>query len=134
MAKCKRCGSKIQTRHPDLAGVLCDTCRTLPKICTEQKQIGDRQPDKPTGYSQVYRNLTVGQIDKLQAKQAGRCAICDKIRFLVLDHDHKTNKARGYLCRGCNTKLAGIDDTNFMGRAREYLDNPPANKLQIKSE
>lgn len=129
MTKCKRCGNKIQTRHPDLAGVLCDTCRLLPKITSEQKQIGYGQPDKSAGYSQVYRNLTIGQIDKLQAKQAGRCAICNRIRFLVLDHDHKTGKARGYLCRGCNTKLAGIDDIDFMERAREYLDNPPANNL-----
>ena len=129
MAKCKRCGNKIQTRHPDLTGVLCDTCRANPLPATEQKQIGYGQSDKPAGYSQVYRNLTREQIQALRDKQQGKCAICHKIRFLVLDHDHKTNKARGYLCRGCNTKLAGLDDIDFMGRAREYLDNPPANNL-----
>lgn len=129
MRKCKVCGNKIQTKHPDLTGVLCDTCRALPKIASEKKQIGDKQPDKPAGYSQVYRNLTSKQIRALQDKQQGKCAICGKIRFLVLDHDHKTNKARGYLCRGCNTKLAGIDDIDFMGRATEYLKNPPANNL-----
>lgn len=129
MKKCRKCGKKIQTRHPNLAGVLCDTCRALPKISTTQKQIGDIKSDKSTGYSQVYRNLTIGQIEKLQEKQAKRCAICARIRFLVLDHDHKTNKARGYLCRGCNTKLAGLDDIDFMRRAKDYLDNPPADNL-----
>lgn len=57
------------------------------------------------------------------------CGICGQRRYLVLDHDHQTNKARGYLCRGCNAKLAGIDNMEFMRHAKEFLDNPPANKL-----
>lgn len=38
------------------------------------------------------------------------CAICGKHQskldnLLCIDHDHKTNKDRGLLCRGCNTRL-----------------------------
>ncbi len=55
----------------------------------------------------------------------GRCAICDRKQYLVLDHDHKTKRARGYICRGCNNRLAGLDDKKFMTAATRYLKNPP---------
>lgn len=55
----------------------------------------------------------------------GRCPLCGKKQYLVLDHNHKTKKARGYICRGCNNRLAGLDDEKFMTAATEYLKNPP---------
>lgn len=125
MALCKIC--KTNPACPD--GVLCPACREhrpAPVINHKHYQKTNKEP----GYSNVWRNLTAEQIQALRKKQAGKCAICNnRNKFLVLDHNHKTNKARGYLCRGCNTKLAGLDDVNFMGRAREYLDNPPAKNL-----
>lgn len=62
---------------------------------------------------------------KLQDK---RCALCGQRRFLVLDHDHTTNKARGYLCRSCIAKLSGLD--SFTHKATTYLQNPPANSVR----
>lgn len=40
----------------------------------------------------------------------------------VLDHDHKTNQFRGYICHNCN-KAIGIfqDDLDRIDRAKEYL-------------
>jgi hypothetical protein len=43
--------------------------------------------------------------------QGGKCAICGKdVDFwdgehVVLDHDHSTNRARGVLCKKCNTSV-----------------------------
>lgn len=44
-----------------------------------------------------------GQREFLREWHDGRCGICDKVKVLVLDHDHRTGLARGYLCIGCNT-------------------------------
>lgn len=127
MRKCKICDTNLPIGAD---GVMCITCRTvhrpdftkLPKIILTKER---------TGYAgNVWRyGLAIKQQAELYKQQGKRCAICSRIRFLVLDHDHKTNKARGYLCRGCNTKLSGFDNPVFAGRAREYLDNPPANNL-----
>jgi len=46
-----------------------------------------------------------------------------------LDHNHETNKARGYLCRSCNVRIAGIEDAVFSKQALKYLKNPPVKKL-----
>lgn len=124
--KCRVCGIKLSI---DADGVKCITCRSLPGTAPAKPEI-ILIKERAEYAGNVWRyGLTTQQQAELYQQQDKQCAICDRIRFLVLDHDHKTKKARGYLCRGCNTKLAGIDDIDFMGRARKYLDNPPANNL-----
>ncbi len=69
--------------------------------------------------------------DRLWFFQSGACAICKASpkRFHI-DHDHKTGKVRGLLCAKCNTTLErSLNDE----RARAYLDNPPAQRLKIKT-
>ena len=43
------------------------------------------------------------------------CPICSKVSIanltkIVLDHNHKTGKVRGYLCESCNTGIGRFDD------------------------
>ena len=56
------------------------------------------------------------------------CPICGKVSIpfvtanLVIDHNHKTGKARGYLCDSCNTGLGRFkDDIATIEKAVEYL-------------
>ncbi len=42
-------------------------------------------------------------------------------RRLAVDHNHKTGKVRGLLCRICNLKLHAIEDVGFAGKAQLYL-------------
>lgn len=54
--------------------------------------------------------------------QSGRCAICQKVDKLVVDHDHTTNAIRGLLCYGCNTALGLFqDNVDTLRRAISYL-------------
>lgn len=73
--------------------------------------------------------LSAKILQKLFIQQKYECAICRRKKTLVLDHDHKTNKARGYLCYTCNTRLSGLDNEKFKIAAEKYLKNPPAQKF-----
>lgn len=137
MRKCKTCENKL----PDNAeGVLCDTCRLTPKVAGTQDTIDVVEPyftakrlkEQETSWqdSQTTYDLLWPQVVELRKIQGGRCAICGRKLFLVLDHNHKTGQARGYLCRGCNTKLSGFDNPVFVAQATEYLKNPPANSVR----
>ena len=61
----------------------------------------------------------------LASIQHGLCGICNKelgSRPLV-DHNHKTKRVRGLLCRKCNTGLGQFDDSiNVLRRAIQYLE------------
>lgn len=67
---------------------------------------------------------------RLMNLQGGRCAICrrfPKTKRLVMDHDHKTDAARGLLCTRCNHDLLGAahDSIEILEAAVYYLRNPP---------
>lgn len=131
MRKCKICNTKLPV---DADGVLCITCRNSHRPATQTKKIITVK--ERAGYAgNVWRyGLTIKQQAKLYKQQHKRCGICNRILFLVLDHDHDTKQARGYLCRGCNTKLSGFDNPIFADKARKYLDNPPVKNLEKSQE
>jgi hypothetical protein len=50
------------------------------------------------------------------------CEICNKECNANLDHDHKTNKFRGWLCLQCNTSLGAVKDKiEILHKMIEYL-------------
>ena len=53
--------------------------------------------------------------------QKNKCAICERIKKLDVDHCHKTGRIRGLLCRSCNGRLAGLDNPEFFTKAMAYL-------------
>lgn len=71
------------------------------------------------GYMEIFR------------KQKGRCAICRKKPskkvmagngMLDVDHNHKTKKIRGLLCRSCNMALGSFrDNLKLFQAAARYL-------------
>jgi hypothetical protein len=64
----------------------------------------------------------------LFTEQNGRCALCLEPKELHIDHDHKTGRVRGLLCRDCNTSLGKLgDDVEGIRRVLAYLVN--ASKL-----
>lgn len=56
--------------------------------------------------------------------QNGLCAICEvniTDQKLCVDHNHKTGRIRGLLCRNCNLKLQIFEDEQFMNKAFTYI-------------
>ena len=66
--------------------------------------------------------LDEGGYAKMVIKQKEKCAICKRKRPLCVDHDHKTGKVRGLLCRDCNLGLGMFnDDPNLIKKAILFL-------------
>lgn len=57
-------------------------------------------------------------------KQQGKCEICDRKMIDWQksngDHNHKTGKARGLLCRSCNSALHMIENSILLKKALAY--------------
>lgn len=75
--------------------------------------------------------ISAQEYDRILKNQGGRCAICLNLTRtirLAVDHDHKTGRVRGLLCKRCNHDLlgAGHDDVEMLLRAIGYLLFPTA--------
>lgn len=77
--------------------------------------------------------LSVEKFDEMTKSQGGLCAICNLpsevydrrlrvVRSLMIDHCHKTGKARSLLCNHCNTGIGCFKDNPLLlSKAAEYL-------------
>ena len=66
-------------------------------------------------------DLSLKQYDEMCARQDGLCAICKSKKQLVIDHDHKTGRVRGLLCKGCNSGIGLMRDGELFASAAAYL-------------
>ena len=67
--------------------------------------------------------ITREEYDLLLEQQGGRCAICQKLKTLHIDHCHTTGEVRGLLCIVCNTGLGKLgDDLEGLRAAVAYLE------------
>ena len=100
---------------------------TYCKTCESNHRFSQNLADK-------YGGMTTEQYDMLLKRQQGCCAICGtapRTRRLAVDHDHKTGKVRGLLCKRCNHNLLGAahDQIPLLRKAIAYLQHPPAHSV-----
>ena len=84
---------------------------------------------RPSGLRYTKYGLSPEQQDDLLKRQGNQCWTCGKKSDLVLDHDHKTGKARGYVCGRCNFHIIGHEDKELSIKIDKYLENPPVNRF-----
>lgn len=52
-----------------------------------------------------------------------QCEVCGAMGRICYDHDHKTEKFRGWLCIRCNVALGMVkDDSELLLKLSEYLN------------
>jgi hypothetical protein len=68
--------------------------------------------------------LSFDEYERMLASHNGVCWICgDEPNPPCIDHDHKTGRIRGILCRGCNTAIGRMkDDPKRLRAAAAYLE------------
>lgn len=85
------------------------------------------RPRKP---AYLVYGLTAHDIETMEARQEGRCAVCRGALAeakVVIDHDHATGVVRGLLCDPCNKGLGFMRDSPMtMYQAIRYLYNGQA--------
>ena len=123
----------FRNKHrPDGREAVCKVCQK-PAAREAQSRHYARVPHhmRPSR-SKAMRAASIGFQDFKQAfeQQNGLCAICGKpetsryrteVKKLSVDHDHVAKKFRGLLCQKCNTRLAALEDVEFVELAMDYL-------------
>lgn len=67
--------------------------------------------------------ITLEDEQRMREAQGGRCATCDELAILHVDHCHITGKVRGLLCDNCNRAAGAVEDDPARLRAlAEYME------------
>lgn len=80
---------------------------------------------KNAAYQKKYGIDSV-EVDAMIAEQNGLCHICyapvsREARTAHVDHDHSDGEVRSILCPRCNSGLSFVENTDWLGRAKQYL-------------
>lgn len=110
-------------------------CKIYHRAYYESHKNGDRQrrwafqathPDEVRNawLKRIY-GITLEEYNRQLKRQRGLCAICQGTnngKTLHVDHDHKTKRMRGLLCRLCNLGLGDFkDNVELLRKAMWYL-------------
>ncbi len=109
--------------------------------CARRKGIESRRKNPEAGriYTATHKHIiraahlrreygiSLEEYNKIFLAQEGKCKLCSKHQnecavSLHVDHDHITGRVRGLLCVVCNSKIAVIENREFMEKAEKYLD------------
>lgn len=114
---CKRCGKE---------GDYYPSNKAACKACLYQAQLNWKRSHRNQNRSYKLRaryGIDLDQYERLVVQQDSRCAICLGYASLVVDHDHKTGKIRGLLCRTCNQGLGLFkEDAQALRNAASYME------------
>lgn len=108
---CKKCeiarAVKWQTKNPERKKELCDRWHR----------------DHPHHHLLKSYGVTPEEYERRFSEQNGLCAICKlNLPKLAIDHDHRTGKVRGLLCRKCNAGIGMLGDSfERLLKAASYL-------------
>jgi hypothetical protein len=109
------------------------------KINADQRRRYADNPDRQRMYHRRYKyGLEPEDFNALLLFQGRKCGLCGTRRpgtkhgQWCVDHDHKTGKVRGLLCKRCNSAIGLLDDDlGRVDKAKSYLKNPPAKRLGV---
>lgn len=124
---CKRRQAEYQVQNRESVNKTArEWCRrNKEKTNKKCKEYYDNNPDKVKDYKlRTSFGITLEQYRKMSASQNHTCAICKqpetskdhrgKLRYLAVDHCHKTGKIRGLLCQKHNRMLGLANDEQYI--------------------
>lgn len=112
-----------------------DRARYPDKYRARMRKYAAAHKDKKAAASKQWRKDNPQKQRRLSWRQQGLpeptrpeptiCECCGNLSkiAMTLDHDHDTGKFRGWLCRKCNTNIAGLgDNIDGIKSALAYLE------------
>lgn len=133
--RCPRCDSWLpfssfyrNKRNSDGLNGWCGKC------CSKYQKENRPPEDNREQKLRINYGITTKQYNKMLEDQGGVCASCKtketridprtgRVRFLDVDHDHKTGDVRALLCNECNTAFGSLkEDPERIQWLKEYAE------------
>lgn len=123
-------------RHRALGEVPCRECKDARNAATRERR--KERGSENARWNKLWHRYRIRPDDYLDLllKQEGKCPLClnsfKDSKEMHLDHNHACdhedkgerscrNCVRAILCRNCNVRLIGVEDTEWLKRALNYI-------------
>ena len=106
------------------------------KDCTIKRTVQYNKDNSETVRSQYLKRaygMTFEEFENMLSEQNNCCAICGtnkpsktrgRVKRFHVDHDHKTGKIRGLICKSCNIALGEVEDNiHILKSMIQYLES-----------
>lgn len=133
--KCRSCHEKLTGYNWHQGRKLRRDYICIPCSKKKWKEHGAKwAKENPAAYHKLHRKshlnhrygISIEEYDKLFLAQGGVCALCSEpptVRYLSVDHCHRTGTVRGLLCKKCNTALGLFrENIKTLRAAAEYVE------------
>lgn len=130
--KCPRCGIKKErseywndASRPDGITAYCKPCKNEVTNIHISKNFGYYKNSWKAYELKRKYAISIDEFEGMLKAQDYKCDICKKEikSYSAVDHDHKTGKVRGLLCRKCNLGLgAAKDNIVILTNMIKYLE------------
>lgn len=135
MKTCFKCKTEKAHNQFSINKIRVDGLQTWCKLCqnTKQRETHIKNPEriKEAKLRYLYK-ISLSDYNNLLTLQNGLCAICKEHpsdRSLDVDHNHKTKKVRGLLCRYCNLAVGNLRESKELAQSLiSYLDKFSTNE------
>lgn len=127
---CKQCLLEFPVsefyKHSETKDRLRSECKRCWSVNSNKYHIDNREtilPKRREYHFKTNYNISLHELDLLKEAQQYRCAICNKLEPLVVDHCHISNKLRSLLCAKCNQGLGSFNDNpQTLRDAADYIE------------
>jgi len=102
-------------------------CRACTTAAAHDWYYRDHEKAKKLARATQYKRrhgerITDAEATRLAKSNVGYCDLCSDYGVIFIDHDHKTEARRGFLCSRCNFALGGFKDSiELLQKAAAYL-------------
>lgn len=134
MKRCPACGEdkpfdafNKSSRRADGRQPYCRACsRAIDRLgyATNRERIRVRRnsPESRRRRQASTHGMTLDQLDALIARFDGKCWVCREAKGTLVDHCHRSERRRGWLCHPCNVMLGMAKDSpERLRAAADYL-------------
>lgn len=116
MKTCSKCKENKALAAFAVRSTAKDGKRTQCKACDQKYRLENQDEIREYHYQNRY-GISLEQYEEKLKEQDYSCAICgskhtsnDRMKRLVVDHNHNTGQVRGLLCHACNVAIGAAKE------------------------
>lgn len=128
--KCRECNTVLPLKNKSgycRLHVLYHKVNSLSLTMTDEERLSRTKSQIRNSHLKSAYGITLEMYNKMLVEQDFKCCLCGKEheytpqKGLCVDHDHKTGRVRGLVCRKCNLVLIYFDNSDYRNKCLNYI-------------